>query len=303
MTIPSQTHAAREAARHRKTGQFGEQQHTAPEAGLVSAQSLLESRRRQLAEFGFVPAQPQFTLAGTDNAALWWKRTQSIAEEGQYQAMPRRGADGKLAQLRTYFGHEASVRMPSASAVRRFAAAHGTTFDVPVEALTPHGPVTGHVRVTSHGGGRYSVSAVHMPKEHAEYVAESVLATLEARRPSRGLAEVRDILARRRERLASQGVKVKPVESAWIRGVGYNPNDQQLVLNLQGRVYGYHVTPDVFEDLMNARSIGSAYNALVKRQAPGFAVEQHEACGNYFYADSEHRCPSYHHAPALAGAH
>lgn len=300
--ISQQTETARETARSRTTGRFGEQQHSEPEATLAptTTESLLESRRRQLEAFGFVPAQPQLKLAQASDADTWWKRTESIAEAGQYEVMTRQGADGKRAMLRTYSGHDAEVRMPSVASIRRFAAAHGTTFDVPVEAVTPHGPITGHVRVTAHGGGRYSVSAVQMPQEHGAYVAESVLASLEARRPSRGLAEVRDILARRRERLASQGVKVKPVDSGWIQGVGYNPHDEQLVMNLQGRVYGYHVDRATYEDMMSSRSVGSAYNALVKKIAPKFEVEQHDECGNYFYAGAEHRCPSYHHAPALA---
>lgn len=296
--INPQAAAAREAHRER-SGRFGEQHHSAPETALgpVTTESLLESRRRQLAELGFVPAQPQLKLNDAPNANVWWKRTEAIAEGGQYDLMPQRGTDGKRHLLRTYEGHGTKVRMPSVSAVRRFAAEHGTTFDMPVEAVTPHGPITGHVRVTYNGNGRYSVSPVRMPKEHGEYVAESVLASLEARRPSRALSEVRDILARRRERLAAQGVKVKPVESGWIRGVGYNSNDEQLVMNLQGRVYGYHVDRNTFEKMMHAHSIGSAYNHLVKKVAPRFEVEQCDACSNYFYAGREHRCPSYHFAP------
>lgn len=291
---------AREEHRNRTTGRFGAQIHSAPEAGLpVSTESLLESRRRQLAALGFVPAQPQLKLAATADADTWWKRTTSIAEAGQYELMPRQDENGKAARLRVYEGHDTTVRMPSVAAIRRHAAAGGT-FDVPVEAMTPHGPITGHVRVTSNGGGRYSVSAVQMPAQHGEYVAESVLASLEARRPSRALAEVRDILVRRRERLASQGARVKPVDSGWIRGVGYNPYDEQLVMDLQGRMYGYHVDRETYEDMMGSYSIGQAYNALVKKVAPKFEVEQHEECGNYFYAGAEHRCPSYHNAPAWA---
>lgn len=294
--ISAQQEASREAARTR-SGRFGEQHHSAPEATLpVTTESLLESRRQQLAELGFVPAQPQLKLAETQSAETWWNRTASIAEAGQYEVMSRRDETGRAALLRTYEGRDTKVRMPSVASIRRRAAA-GDTFDVPVEAITPHGPITGHVRVTANGAGRYSVSAVRMPSEHGEYVAESVLASLEARRPSRALSEVRDILTRRRERLASQGVRVKPVESSWIQGVGYNPYDEQLVMNLQGRMYGYHVDRETYEDMMTSHSIGQAYNALVKKTAPKFAVELHEECGNYFYASSEHRCPSYHNAP------
>lgn len=296
--ISTQHQVAREAARTR-TGRFGEQQHSAPEATLpapVTTESLLESRRRQLEQLGFVPAQPQLKLAETTNADMWWKRTTSIAEGGQYALMSRHDEDGRAVRLRTYEGSDTKVRMPSVAAIRR-RAANGETFDVPVEAITPHGPITGHVRVTANGGGRYSVSAVQMPAEHGEYVAESVLASLEARRPSRALNEVRNILQRRRERLASQGVRVKPVDSSWIQGVGYNPYDEQLVMNLQGRMYGYHVDRETYEDMMTSYSIGQAYNAMVKKTAPKFEVEQHDACGNYFYAGTEHRCPSYHNAP------
>lgn len=303
MTISAQQQIAREAARTR-IGRFGEQQHSAPEATLlapVTTESLLEARRKQLTELGFVPAQPQLRLAETKSADIWWKRTTSIAEAGQYELMPRQDDAGRSVRLRTYEGRDTQVKMPSVSAVRRHAAS-GATFDVPVEAITPHGPITGHVRVTANGNGRYSVSAVRMPAEHGEYVAESVLASLEARRPSRGLSEVRDILTRRRERLASQGVRVKPVDSSWIQGVGYNPYDEQLVMNLQGRMYGYHVDRETYEDMMTSHSIGQAYNALVKKTAPKFAVEQHDVadggCGNFYYAGTEHRCPSYHNAPA-----
>ncbi|WP_018185925.1 KTSC domain-containing protein [Microbacterium sp. 77mftsu3.1] len=298
--ISAQSEQSREAARSRATGRFGGQQHSAPEAVLpVTTESLLESRRAQLAALGFVPAQPQMKLADTESADLWWKRTESIAEGGRYDLMPRRDETGKSARLRTYEGTDTKVRMPSVSAVRRHAAS-GQTFDVPVEAVTPHGPITGHVRVTHNGNGRYSVSAVGMPAEHAEYVAESVLASLEARRPSRALSDVRDILLRRRERLASQGVRMKAVDSSWIQGVGYNPNDEQLVMNLQGRFYGYRVDRETYEDMMSSYSIGAAYNALVKKVAPKFEVTQHEECGNYFYAGAEHRCPSVHNAPRQA---
>jgi len=291
-------------ARRKVDGRFGEHNHGQPETpALVTTESMLEARRQQLASLGFVPAQPQMKLNDAPNAAIWWKRAESIAEGGQYDLMPQFAADGKRHLLRTYQGHGTQVRMPSVSAIRRYAAELGNTFDVPVEAVTPHGPVTGHVRVTHNGNGRYSVSPVHpMPIEHGEYVAESVLASLEARRPSRALSEVRDILARRRERLAAQGVKVRPVESGWIRGVGYNANDEQLVMNLQGRVYGYHVDRQTFEKMMHAHSIGSAYNHLVKKVAPRFEVEQHEECGNYYYAGREHRCPSYHFKPTRGAA-
>jgi hypothetical protein len=39
-----------------------------------------EARRRQVAELGFVPAQPQLKLAQTKDADTWWKRALSIAE-------------------------------------------------------------------------------------------------------------------------------------------------------------------------------------------------------------------------------
>ncbi len=281
-------------------GQYTSYKNTKHEAALASARNLLEERRRQLSQMGWLPAIPQAQTADTESAAVWWARTESIAELGRYEAMPRFDADGREARLRSYEGQETKVKMPSVNAVRRYAQSNAGTFDMPVEAHTPHGPITGHVRVTYNGNGRYSVSGVRMPAEHAEYVAETVLATLEARRPTRALAEVRDILARRRERLASQGASLREVDSSWIRGVGYNKYDHQLVMNLGGRVYGYHVDEQTYDDLMNSRSIGEAYNYLVKRVAPRFEVEQHEECGNYFYAGKPHRCPSVHYDPPTA---
>ena len=111
--ISAQQEAAREAARVRGTGRFGEQQHSAPEAQLpVTTDTLLESRRRQLADFGFVPAQPQLKLADAQDADTWWSRTAAIAEGGQYDVMTRQDATGKSARLRTYEGRDTKVRMP-----------------------------------------------------------------------------------------------------------------------------------------------------------------------------------------------
>ena len=317
--ISTEAQRRQDEARH-ASGRFGAQHHSAPEATLgapaerpVTADSLLAARRAQIADWGFTPAVPQMKLTDAANPDQWWARTSSIAEVGQYETMPQRSASGVRSRLKTYEGRETALRMPSVTSVRRFAAEHGTTFDLPVEATTPHGPVTGHVRVTSHGGGRYSVSAVNMPKEHAEYVAESVHATLEARRPSRGLAEVQGILARRRARIASQGASLKPVESSFIRGMGYNPHDGQLIMNIGGRMYGYHLqeqehditgeilSPDqVYDHLVHSTSLGRAYNAMVKKRSPRFEVEQHAACGNWHYAGEPHSCPSFHEAPNRA---
>lgn len=289
----------------RINGEFAERTRTAPEVALNIESTLgaqLKARRAQLRQYGYIAARSveRGNPYQSVPASQWWNITDGLANISDvgFAVMPSQRDDGGRAYLKTYVGSETALRMPSASSVRAYAAQHGTTFDMPVEAHTPGGPVTGHVRVTSNGEGRWSVSAVAMPEPQGSYVAESVSAVLEARRSSRALGDVQGILQRRRERIASAGVKVRPIaSSSWITGVGYNTADRQMVVQMNGRTYGYRVSPQTFEETITAESPGQAYNRLVKG-APRFEVKFHDQCGRYYSATSGHRCASAHNPPS-----
>lgn len=285
-------------------GQFLSHQRTEPEVLLAvsSVNEKLRQRRAWLQEQGFAPAA---TIVDGANpyrevaARSWWGLTRAIAEDlpAGYPTMPSAHA-GTSAYRKVYAGNETTVRMPSAASVRRFADQVGTTFDVPVEATTPNGSVIGHVRVTANGAGRFSVSAVNMPESTGAYVAESVSAVLEARRPTRALGEMRALLERRRQRIAAAGVQMHPLEdSSWIREVGYNAANEQMVIRLGERTYGYHVTRDIYDAVRTAPSPGSAYNHLVKKTAERYPIDECGACGRFYNTEAGHRCASRHNPP------
>lgn len=289
----------------RTTGEFAEHHRTAPEVTLApenpTLDAQLKARRAHLRSHGYVSARSVDSANPYADvpAGQWWGLSAGIAEVSPsgYAVMSPTREDGGRSYLKRYGGDQTSLRMPSAHSIRAYAGERGTTFDVPVEATTPDGQVTGHVRVTDNGSGRWSVSPVAMPEPQGSFVAESVSAVLEARRTSRALPDVRDILARRRERIAAAGVKVREIEnSSWISGMGYNEAEQQMVVQMNGRTYGYHVSPQAYEATRTAASPGQAYNRLVKGE-PRFETAFHDDCGRYYNVAAGHRCASQHHAP------
>ena len=93
---------------------------------------------------------------------------------------------------------------------------------------------------------------------------------LEARRPSRALNEVGDLLARRRERQRVQGVPVSAVRSTFIAGVGYDKATGTMAVAMTGgRLYGYQVPAEVHRAVAESTSPGGAYNAAGERHRPG----------------------------------
>ena len=159
-----------------------------------------------------------------------------------------------------------TLRMPSATSIKAFEKETGGTFDVPVSARDAAGrTVSGWVRVTHHRGGWASTPVGDFGPRTGAQVAESVAAVLEARRPSRALSEVGDLLARRRERQRAQGVPVSAVKSTFIAGVGYDKATGTMAVAMTGgRLYGYQVPPEVHRAVAESTSPGGAYNALVK---------------------------------------
>lgn len=288
------------------------------------AKERLRDRARQLVTRGYLPATSQAAINDPryrEGIEEFWQSHYAAAEQsdsthtgGSYELMPDDYTPG-MGGGRSITGHrrthrmgytnsEVALRMPSATAIRRFSAEkHGRTFDVPVEATYPGGSVSGYVRVTNNGPGEWSVEGLGMDDAAKAYVSESVRAVLEARCVSRALSNIPDILAHRAERLRAAGVGEKTVtDSDWIRTAGYNRASGDMVVNLGGRMYGYRDVPrEDFERIMKPGSefdysAGKVYNALVKRKRNSFAVEQCAKCGRFSESGAEHRCPSQHKA-------
>ena len=297
-------------------GEFADHLRSDPEAILraptrADAMTQLSLRRRVLREAGYMPAGSGIADGSprtTDGIDTWWESHFNRAEfapEGSYHQMPddftpNMTSGNALSEHRRthrmlYQGAGVAVRMPSATSIKRFSdSIGGQTFDLPVEAEFPGGTVSGFVRVTRSGVAAWSVSGANLPEPGNSYVSEAVGAVLEARHPSMALSGIRSLLRRRRERIAAAGVVVKPiVHSKWIRGIGYNKANSQMVIQLGDRTYGYHVTEDRYKAARDSWSPGKIYNELVKGHGR-FQIAFHAGCGRFYDARKAHRCPSAH---------
>lgn len=298
-------------------GQFRKKAGTAPEGELVEPQSsfdeFLARKREALLARGFVQATPgpatsgsPLTREGIDN---WWTDVHARGEvslNASYPQMPDDYTPGGHSGLslaghrrtyrRLYKSEEIALRMPSASAIRRFSKENpGTTFDVPISAEGRAGnPVSGHVRVTRTAPGKWSVTAINMRANAQERVAEAVNSILESRRPSFALDEVKlagGLIEKARERRVASGVSLVEIEgSKWIRSAGYNDAAGEMVINLNGRQYGYTLPRSSYELVANAVSPGATYNALVKGKHDRHTVINCKSCGHWHREDVKHSC-------------
>lgn len=255
----------------------------------------LNERRARLQKEGYAAATAQLALADVrrtardeDQREKWWDQEFVIGEfgvegTGTHELMPDdytpgmtfgRSAEGNRRTHRMlYEGAGVAVRMPSATAIKRFSAEKkNRTFDVPVSVEVDGQQVAAHVRITKNGPNQWGVSALGLKGVQGEKVAEAVSAVLEARRPSVALRQVDDLIVRRRERLAQAGAKMNPVKSQFIESMGYNEAGSEMYVNMGGqnkdgspRRYAYRVPRDVYHAVAGAESVGKAYNNFVKK--------------------------------------
>lgn len=300
------------------SGQFDGKVNTPP-SGLEDTPSslptgvdkVLQRRAQLIQDGGFVPATAGFSIGHgtrtTDGIEQWWDDHFTRAEQaptgsGSYLQMPDDYTPGKTGgralskKRRThrmlYQGAGVAVRMPSATAIKRFSKENRyATFDVPVQVEGRGGQTySGYVRVTQNGPDSWTTEALGVPPRAAWKVSESVNAVLESRRPSTALATVGDLLERRRERFKSAGTQIAAVEnSTFIRGAGYNRASGEMVVTLGKRTYGYKVPEELYQRLTRSYSPGHLYNSMVKG-APRVPVAQCGTCGRWFNEGVKHTC-------------
>jgi hypothetical protein len=280
--------------------------------GLTDADRKL--RRDALKHGGFVPAIAAPSVPGDDSSRSdWWDtafvRAEFTATDTGFHKMPddftpgRTGGQSVAGNRRThrmrYEGAGVSLRMPSVTSLRAYAASIGNqTFDIPVAAEYPGGSVTGWARVTRNGPGEWSVSGLAFDPKANAYVSEAIGALLESRTPSVALRNVPDLQERRRARFAAGGVKLNPTEkSGFISGVGYNEASSTMSVKIGKKAYAYKVSAEVFKAVRAARSPGAAYNLLVKGNQRAEPIVSCPKCGRFNAAADIHRCPSAHQQP------
>ncbi|ACV79022.1 hypothetical protein [Nakamurella multipartita] len=309
----------------RTGGQWTQHQHAAPGVSLAPTDAesddptrrtreVLRARRQRLAaeQTGYIEAAA--VRAGTDprqagDPRSWWDTHFVTAEygatDGDYAQMPddftpRRTSGRSIVGMRrthrmAYKSADGSfaVRMPSATSIKAFERQTGTTFDVPVSAVSADGRVvSGWVRVTRSGSNWAATELGDFGPSGVE-VSEAVSCVLEARRPSRALAQAGDLRRRRAEKVASNGVTVVPVPSTFIDTIAYDSSSGIMGVTIRGKTYGYQVPETSFDSVRVDRSPGRAYNKLVKGR-PRMAVDKCEQCGRFTSRAATHTCPLGH---------
>ena len=314
-------------------GQFAPAQHAESTATLKEAPvpgdrppappgvdpELYRSRREALQRAGYVEPislrAAELDPASSAHRQEWWDTAFVEGEyghaNGDQPKMPddftpaRSGGQALSGHRRThrmcYRGSGVSMRMPSVTSVRAFAselAAAGhrpVTFDVPVTATHPGGSVSGWVRVTWGDDGHWATRGLGFDAASSAYVAEAAQCVIEARRPSRALREVGDLIERRRGRAARLGTTLQPVASAWISRLGYSPATSTMVMTSGPRRYGFQVPPHVYQEMASSLTPGRVFNQVVKGHAARVEVAECPRCGRFAAAvdgAGDHRCPT-----------
>lgn len=298
--------AARQASRS-STGQYAEMAHLDPGELELAPTSVWQERRQALLDGGFVPAKPALSrtparVAG--DAGAWWDEHFASGEyahpEGTYPKMPddispSMGAGDALSGRRrtyrmAYSGAGTTLRMPSVSSIRTFAAdPRNRTFDIPVTVSTPDGrEISGWVRATGEGH-LWDTQALGFDGADQAAVAEAVTAVLEARRPTRALAEAGDLVARVAARQAAAGVTSRELVSSWITTAGYDGSSGTMVMTTNsGRSYGFQVDRNTFETMVGSHSPGRVFNQLIKGQSHRTEVTQCALCHRWSTVGGHH---------------
>ncbi|MHA3723761.1 KTSC domain-containing protein [Leucobacter sp. HY1910] len=319
-------------------GKFSKTQSTAASgAGLYYAplEHAAEQRDAIAERFvatGYAPATSVESATNpryTDGIDEWWlqhyERMEQPADGKTYAMMPddytpsRTDGHALSGKRRThrmrYSGAGVEMRMPSATAIRRFSAENGKrTFDVPIEMEHAGGRISGFARVTQGADGAWDVKALNMPQQAASRAQEAVACVLEARRPTIALKQAEAQYAahrkarqsaaplhgasplhqRRLERVAQEGARLgQPrVNSPLVKGVGYDSATGTMTINLRGRYYGYKVPKETYQEIASSLSPGAAYNQLVKgRRSKRAEVQCCRRCRRWTLTQVKHSCP------------
>lgn len=321
----SQSTQPREPKGRPTGGRWTEQQLAASGLALTDldtpGRDLFAARREELAAGGFVPGlatQAVVSPETTERRADWWDthfvQAEYAGQSGGYPQMPDDYTPGQTlghalsGNRRThrmkYTTGGVQLRMPSKTSIARYSAENGHgTFDVPVSASLPSGDVQGWVRVTRNGPGQWHTTGVGFEEGVELGVAEAVGATLEGRAAALKPQSFGDLIARRTERQAAQGIAMEAVSSTWIESVGYDHADGILAtMTTAGSVYGHQVPPETFEALRQARSPGALFNKAVKGH-DRVELSRCSDCGRYKALSGEHKCPGSHKDATGPSAH
>ncbi|TDP89540.1 KTSC domain-containing protein [Leucobacter luti] len=310
-------------------------------AGMGDAAEQRKAIIAQLERVGYAHASTVESATNpsfTEGIDVWWQQHYERMEqqpEGHhaYKIMPDDYTPGmtdghalsghRRTHRMNYHGAGVNLRMPSATAIRRFSKENKRqTFDLPIEMEHGGGRISGYVRVTEGAGGAWDVQALGFPDHVSKNrAAESVACVLEARRPSLALkdAELHFANVRRAnqearargeavtvvegksalqqlqiDRVARAGAQMQaPAVPSFIKGVGFERATNTMTLTMKGsRTYSYEVPRQVYEEILRSGSPGRAYNELVKNRAERVQVDRCQKCRRVTRSGVQHTCPA-----------
>lgn len=290
--------------------------------------------RAELIEQGYAPAQftPSRTnVKSTEGIRTWWSEHFINAEHGSKDSdgatypvipddyTPRQtfglALSGKRRTHRIkYEGEGYAVRMPSATAIKRFADESGSnTFDVPVQAsrTLPDGresTTTGYVRVTRNGPSSWHTEPLGLGDQSGAVVGESVSTILEARHPSIALKDAGNLYQKYQHRKANQGSELAPLKrpSSFVNGIAYNQQHGEIYVRLGERQYGYRFpqAEAAYKAMQMSHSPGRTYNEYIKKLGGGhFEVTSCDSCGRTYRTERGHSCTAQRAATAAVKPH
>jgi hypothetical protein len=280
------------------------------DGGQFSPSKNPESNISLASESPVANAQANAASAGLVPAFRWWHRMKELHRErpdGDEYPVMRTQSMGLPKKARhshrmTYSGEDVSLLMPSVSAVKRYSQGQSPDgpFDIPVTANFNGGQIDGFVRVVTDGKGRWATMPIGFPREQAGTVAESVHCLLEARRPSRALAETGDIMERRRRRRAETGAHLEPVKSTWIKAAGYDHASGVMLMAVESKgsekVYAYRASLEDYLRVVEDPVPGRVFNKSIRMSHPRVDASRCSKCHNVFVTD-RHRCAIEMNAP------
>lgn len=231
---------------------------------------------------------------------------------------------GKRIRRMKYTIAGSTVRMPSRSQIEKFAAAGNSTFDIPVEVSGKDGQnIVAWARVHKAGPGDWYVSLPGQNGGVADAEAARAIACVTATLSSTRVATMatefgdekalRELWGRRQqlaERLRAEAQQKAADEqrrkaeaerhagaalvaldnSDWVHAFGWNPHHQELILDLNGRKYGYYADENIVHRITTTTSVGRTYNHFIKGVLPGFEATECPDCETWFNAEREHAC-------------
>lgn len=290
--------------------------------------------RAELIEQGYAPAQftpSKTSVLSTEGINTWWSEHFINAEHGSqngdgatYPVIPDDytpkqtlglALSGKRRTHRIkYEGDGYAIRMPSASAIKRFADESGSnTFDVPVQAvrILPDGresTTTGYVRVTRQGPGSWHTQPLGLNEQSGSVISESVSTILEARHPSIALKDAGNLYQKYQQRKAAQGQKLAPLArpSSFVNGLAYDQQHGEIYVQLGNRTYGYKFpqAEAAYKAMQVSHSPGRTYNEYIKKLGGGhFEVSTCDNCGRTYRSERGHSCTAQRAATSTVNPH